>query len=86
MERSSTKSVTFAHPFHLRGIERLLEPGTYEIDTIEEQIDGLTFIAYRRLSTTVTLEDPATQMRQVIQINADDFAAAQIRDMENRNG
>lgn len=86
MERSTRAAVTFARPFRLGGVEWLLPPGTYEIETLEEQLAGLTFTTYRRLSTTVTLENPATGARQITEIDPGDLAAALNRELVERNG
>lgn len=80
MQRSTRKTVTFAHPFHLIGIDGILAPGSYEIETIEEQLDGLSFTAYRRVSTTVLVCDSSTRARQVTEIDPDDLAAALSKD------
>jgi hypothetical protein len=42
--------ITFCHTFALKGLESAVPPGTYRIDIEEEQIDGLSFMAYRRLA------------------------------------
>ena len=52
-ERTTRKSVTFLHPFSLAGVDGKLEAGTYIVETVEELIDGLSFIAFRRVSTTI---------------------------------
>ena len=51
--RTTTKSVTFRRPFYLKGIDRLLPPADYRVVTDEEVIDGLSFAAYRRVSTVI---------------------------------
>jgi hypothetical protein len=53
--RSRRESVTFRHPFHIRGIERELPPGAYEVVTDEETIEGLSFAAWRRVATLITV-------------------------------
>ncbi len=53
MMRSTTVEVTFRHAFALKGLERAVPPGTYRVDIEEERIDGLSFLAYRRLSTFI---------------------------------
>lgn len=52
-ERITQKSVTFLRPFSLAGIDEKLEAGTYDVETCEELIEGLSFVAYRRVSTTI---------------------------------
>jgi hypothetical protein len=55
MLRTKTTDITFRHPFTLKGLERPAPPGTYRVDIEEEQIDGLSFLAYRRLATFIRL-------------------------------
>jgi hypothetical protein len=45
--RTSSKTVTFAHPFLLKGVDRILAAGDYRVVTDEELIEGLSFPAYR---------------------------------------
>ena len=47
--RTSRRTVTFARPFSLRGIETEQPAGTYAVETDEELLEGLSFPAYRRL-------------------------------------
>jgi len=51
--RSRREIVTFKHPFRIRGIDRLLPAGAYEVVTDEETIEGLSFEAFRRIATTI---------------------------------
>ncbi len=55
MIRSMTTNVTFRHAFALKGLERPVPPGTYRVDVEEDSIDGLSFLAYRRLATFITV-------------------------------
>ena len=41
--RSRRETVHFKHPFRIKGIDRLLSPGAYEVITDEEMIEGLSF-------------------------------------------
>jgi hypothetical protein len=41
--RSRRETITFRHPFRIRGIERLLPAGAYEVVTDGEKIEGLSF-------------------------------------------
>lgn len=76
MERSTLTTAVFRGPFRLGGFDEELPPGSYEIETVEEQMSGLTFSAFRRVSTTMTVRDPATGMRQVTEIDPGELAAA----------
>jgi hypothetical protein len=47
--RTQRRFVVFSNPFVLKGIDRLLPPGRYEVVTDEELIEGLSFPVYRRV-------------------------------------
>jgi hypothetical protein len=49
-ERVTRKTVSFRHPFVLAGVEGEHPAGTYVVETTEEPVGGLSFIAYRRVS------------------------------------
>ena len=51
--RALSKTVVFSKPFLLRGIDRMLPAGDYRVVTDEELIEGLSFPAYRRVSTMI---------------------------------
>ena len=53
--------MAFAQPFFLRSIDSVLPAGTYNIDTDEELIDGLSFVAYRRVATWIHLPSIGTK-------------------------
>jgi hypothetical protein len=41
--RSRRETITFQHPFRIKGIDRSLPAGDYEVITDEEMIEGLSF-------------------------------------------
>ena len=53
--RTRRKLMTFSTPFHLRVCDGVFPAGTYEVDTDEELIDGLSLVAYRRTATRIRL-------------------------------
>ena len=53
--RSRRETVTFKHAFRIRGIDRLLPAGSYEVITDEEMIEGLSFAAFRRVATLIRI-------------------------------
>jgi hypothetical protein len=77
--RSRHKTITFEHPFMIKGIDRLLPPGAYEVITDEEMIEGLSFPAFRRLATMIMVPaaPPRTLTMEMISISQDDLADAQ---------
>jgi hypothetical protein len=56
--RTTNKTVTFHRPFCLKGADRLLPPADYRVMTDEELIEGLSFSAYRRISTAIFVPAP----------------------------
>jgi hypothetical protein len=81
-DRITRRPVTFLHPFSLGGVEGERPAGTYAIETIEAPIDCLSFLAYRRVSTTIELPSGFSAMmsRQLVEIDPLDLEAAQTRD------
>jgi len=80
--RTHSKTVTFARPFTLSGINGPQPPGTYTVETDEERIEGSSPPAYRRISTMIRLAGrPGTgEQVQVVVVDPDELAAALARD------
>ena len=80
--RSNRTTVTFQHPVSLGGVDGVLPAGSYTIETEEERIEMLSFEAYRRVSTTISLPSigTASLTRQIVDIDPQELAAAQERD------
>jgi len=81
-ERTSRTTVVFRQPAKLDGIDGFLPAGTYFIETDEEQIPGLSFVAYRRVQTTiiVPIQRGANSGRQVVVIEPKALEVALERD------
>jgi hypothetical protein len=60
--RSRRETVTFEHTFRIRGVDRLLLAGVYEVLTDEEMIEGLSFAAFRRIATMIVVPAAATRL------------------------
>jgi hypothetical protein len=77
--RSRRETITFKHPFRIKGIDRLLPPGAYEIITDEEMIEGLSFASFRRVATMIMV--PAAAPRgsalEMVSIGSVDLSDAQ---------
>jgi hypothetical protein len=66
--RTNRKTLKFTHPFFLKGIDRTLPPGEYQVVTDEEMIEGLSFPVYRRVSTMILVPSqfqPAASVEMV---------------------
>ena len=76
--RTSEHTVSFIHPFKLHACEAVQPPGTYRVVVDEEEIFGLSFLAYRRTATM--LHTPALSAQghahQVYIVEAADLDAA----------
>jgi hypothetical protein len=82
--RTTRTFVTFVRPFWLDEAPELQPAGTYVVQTDEEQIEGLSFLAYRRLATTISLplNGAPKGSVQIISVDPADLEAALRRDGE----
>lgn len=80
--RSSRDMVTFHHPFTLPGLENEQPAGTYMLLTEEEEIPGLSFIAWRRVATQIYLPAMGHKVgrEQVVTIDSKALSDARKRD------
>lgn len=53
--RTRRETVAFAHPFTVDGVDGAQPAGAYTVETDEEAIEGLSFMAYRRVATVIFL-------------------------------
>ena len=53
--RTTRQIVTFDQPFSLYAVDEVQPAGTYAVDVDEELIEGLSFLAYQRVATTIYL-------------------------------
>ena len=80
--RSSRSTVTFSNPFTLSGYPGDLPAGDYEILVEEELLQGLSFEAYRRTATFLTVRGRGRHAgrSELRAISEDDLKEALIRD------
>jgi hypothetical protein len=86
--RSRRENITFKHPFRIKGIERLLVPGNYEVITDEEMIEGLSFASFRRTATMIIVPAaaPNGKSMEMVSIGSTDLADAQRDDAASSLG
>ena len=76
--RTTEQIVSFRRPFKLDAVDALLPAGSYKLVIDEEEVLGLSFLAYRRVATM--LYTPAISSvgaySQIYSIDADDLEAA----------
>jgi len=53
--RTTKSTVTFASSFTLADMGEVLPAGTYDVETDEELLEGVSFEAYRRVQTLIHL-------------------------------
>jgi len=75
--RSRRETVTFRHPFQIRGVDRVLPAGSYEVITDEEMIEGLSFAAFRRVATMIEVPAETGRAIELISIGSVDLSDAQ---------
>ena len=56
--RTTSRTITFARPFSLDGLDETQPAGSYTVQTDEEPIEGLSFLAFRRVATMIFLPLP----------------------------
>lgn len=80
--RSRRETVTFLHPAQIKGVDRVLAAGSYEIVTDEEMIEGLSFPSFRRVATMIMVPGapPHHHAMEMLAIGSIDLADAQHRD------
>jgi hypothetical protein len=78
--RSLSKTVVFGKPFLLKGIDRVLPAGDYRVVTDEELIEGISFPAYRRVSTMIFVPACSASSTEMATIDPLDLRAALDRD------
>jgi hypothetical protein len=80
--RTSRAIVHFKRPFRLKGVDRLLSPGDYQVITDEELIEGLSFASFRRIATMIMVPgaSPRTSSMEMVSVSPADLSEAQRRD------
>jgi hypothetical protein len=82
--RTTSRTVTFIHPFNLSGMDKEQPAGTYTVETDEELLRTLSLPAYKRISTLIRLpaRPRSTMVTQIVEINPQELAAALTRDAQ----
>jgi hypothetical protein len=80
--RTTKKTVTFVNSFKLGDFEEVLPPGTYDVETDEELLEGLSFHAYRRTLTLIHLpvKSGSRGLSRTLTIDPNELDAALKRD------
>jgi hypothetical protein len=80
--RTRTKTVTFRQPFVLGDLDEVLPPGVYTVETCEELVPGVSFVAYRRVSVVFHLPSPCgnAMLTRTVVLHPRELDAALLRD------
>jgi hypothetical protein len=80
--RSRREQIVFKHSFRIKGIERELAAGTYEVVTDDEMIEGLSFPCFRRVATMIMVPgaSPRSSSVEMISVSPLDLSNAQDAD------
>jgi hypothetical protein len=74
--RTIRRTISFLRPFYLKGVDRVLPPRDYDVVTDEELIEGLSFPAYHRVSTSIIVPAPSGLAIEMVTIDPLDLEAA----------
>ena len=79
--RTTREGVTFDRPFSLAAVDGLQPAGTYTVEVDEDLIEGLSFLAYRRVATTIylPLQYGGSGSMQAVRVDPRELDAAQRR-------
>src|SRR6201987_3020553 len=81
--RTTSKTVTFMHPFSLSGAIEAYPAGTYTVETDEEPLQPSSLPAYRRIATLLRLErNMGAVLTQIVETNPAELAGALARDAQ----
>jgi len=61
--RSRREVAAFKHAFQIRGIDRQLPTGAYEVITDDGSIEGLSLPTFRRIATMIVVPTTAAPVR-----------------------
>lgn len=80
--RTTKSTVIFARPFTFANFDEVFAPGTYNVETDEELLEGLSLRAYRRILTLIHLPPSLDQpgLSRTLTIDPAELDAAVKRD------
>lgn len=82
LSRTKQSVVRFSEAFSLVGVEQILSPGEYTIIEDQELIEGISWLAYRRVGTFIELPPCRSNghMMQMVSIDHGDLEATLFED------
>src|SRR5580704_12625396 len=79
--RTTSRTVTFMHPFSLNAALEVHPAGTYTVETDEELLQGLSIPAYKRIATLLR-RTTGPILTQIVETNPLELAGALARDAQ----
>jgi hypothetical protein len=81
-DRTTETQITFKRAFSISQLSAPLAAGTYRITTEEDEIAGLSFVAYQRTATMLHIPALGTfsNTSQYIEVSPKELEAAQLKD------
>jgi hypothetical protein len=82
--RTTSRTVTFAHPFSMSATDEAQPAGTYTVETDQELLQPSSFPTYRRSSTLIRLSarTSGAVLTEIVETNPVELAAALARDAQ----
>jgi len=80
--RTIETSVTFSHSFTLSSVDGVQPAGTYRVSVDEDEIAGLSFSAFQRVSTMLPLPANPAPGRELVQVDPQELAGALAADAD----
>lgn len=77
---TTRSTVTFLHPFTLRGFDEPHPPGTFDVDIDNERIEGVSGVAHRHVATFIYLKSETGS--RMVSVDPGDLNLAGERDRE----
>ncbi|PWC37873.1 hypothetical protein [Azospirillum sp. TSO35-2] len=76
--RNTATTVAFTRPFQFRNMDHQRPAGNYVVETEEERIEELSFVAYRRTGAWIRLppQPGVFEPEQLVPIDQDELEAA----------
>lgn len=87
LSRTTAERVTFNNPFKIPGLKKLIPAGTYPINVMQDLLEGLSFVAYRKTNIIlyIPIEDVHSPARErSIIFEPKDFDALLLKDKTNK--
>jgi hypothetical protein len=82
LTRVVEKAIAFERPFHVAACDVALPAGSYVLETEEEEILGLSFVAYRRVGMRLTWSGEAGRDAPLrsVRVSSEEIEAAVLGD------